>query len=49
MLEILTAIPLALVGVVAGDMTSYAMGRFASGFMQRRFGQTGDQVEAAEC
>jgi membrane protein DedA with SNARE-associated domain len=39
-LEIHSAIPLALIGVVAGDMTSYAMGRFAGEFMQRRFGAT---------
>ncbi len=39
-LDIQTALPLALIGVVAGDMTSYAMGRFAGEFMQRRFGAT---------
>ncbi len=39
-LEIHTALPLALVGVVAGDLCSYAMGRFAGGFMQRRLGST---------
>jgi membrane protein DedA with SNARE-associated domain len=39
-LEMHTALPLALLGVVAGDMTSYAMGRFAGEFMQRRFGAT---------
>jgi membrane-associated protein len=39
-LEMHTALPLALLGVVAGDMTSYAMGRFAGEFMQRRFGET---------
>lgn len=39
-LDVYTAIPLALVGVVAGDMSSYAMGRFAGEFMQRRFGHT---------
>jgi len=39
-LDVYTAIPLALVGVVAGDMASYAIGRFAGEFMQRRFGET---------
>jgi len=39
-LDVYTAIPLALAGVVAGDMMSYAMGRFAGEFMQRRFGHT---------
>lgn len=47
-LDIYTAIPLALIGVVAGDMTSYAMGRFAGGFMQRRFGQTATWKSAEE-
>ncbi|MEZ4675747.1 MAG: VTT domain-containing protein [Caldilineaceae bacterium] len=31
---------MALIGVVAGDMTSYAMGRFAGDYVQRRFGET---------
>jgi len=34
------AIPLALIGAVAGDLTSYGMGRFAGEFVQRRFGET---------
>ena len=47
-LDISTALPLALVGVVAGDMTSYAMGRFAGEFMQRRFGETATWKSAEE-
>lgn len=39
-LDLYTLTPLALVGAVAGDMASYGMGRFAGGFMQRRFGAT---------
>lgn len=39
-LDVYTMMPLALLGAVIGDMTSYGMGRFAGGFMQRRFGAT---------
>lgn len=47
-LDLYTTIPIALIGVVAGDMTSYAMGRFAGGFMQRRFGATSTWQRAEE-
>lgn len=35
-----TAFLLGLLGVVLGDSTSYAMGRLARGWVQRRFGQS---------
>lgn len=35
-----TAAGLGMFGVVLGDSTSYAMGRFARGWVQRRFGQS---------
>lgn len=47
-LDIYTVLPLALGGVMAGDMTSYAMGRFAGEFMQRRFGETATWKSAEE-
>lgn len=39
-LEWRIAFLLGLLGVVLGDSTSYAMGRIAKGWVQRRFGQT---------
>ena len=35
-----TAAALGLLGAVAGDIGSYAMGRFAQGWVQRRFGRS---------
>jgi membrane protein DedA with SNARE-associated domain len=34
------ALPVGLLGAVIGDSASYAMGRFTSGWVQHRFGQT---------
>ncbi|MGB0387577.1 MAG: DedA family protein [Ardenticatenaceae bacterium] len=35
-----SAFTLALLGVVFGDMVSYGMGRFANGWVERRFGES---------